>query len=52
MASMLTLEEVKQDAALTGIDLRLCPQCRIGILVRIEVLPPCQAPHPMRVDTS
>ena len=37
---------------LAGRDRHLCPRCGIGILVVIEVLPPCRGPIPLRVDTS
>ncbi len=37
---------------LTGRDLRRCPQCGIGILACIPFLPPGQAPHPLRMDSS
>jgi hypothetical protein len=36
-------------AALTGKNLRLCPECGIGIMIRIEILPPCHCP---RMDSS
>jgi len=32
--------------------LRLCPQCRVGTMVPLQVLFPCYGPVPMRVDTS
>jgi hypothetical protein len=31
-------------AALTAKNLRLCPECGIGIMIRIEILPPCHCP--------
>lgn len=37
--------------ALTPSNLRLCPQCGIGILIRIELFP-CHGPVPLRLDTS
>src|ERR1017187_3868022 len=40
------------DPAITGRPLRLCPQCGVGILARVEVWPPCHGPVPLRVDTS
>jgi Putative transposase/Transposase zinc-binding domain len=39
-------------AAITGRNLRLCPQCGIGTLTRTQILPPCHGPVPLRVDTS
>jgi len=39
-------------AALTQIDLRRCPRCRIGILSRVTFLPPAHAPVPLRLDSS
>jgi hypothetical protein len=36
-------------AALTGKNLRLCPECGIGTMIRIEILPPC---HFLRADSS
>jgi hypothetical protein len=36
-------------AALTAKNLRLCPECGIGIMIRIEILPPC---HCLRMDSS
>jgi hypothetical protein len=38
-------------AALTAPNLRLCPQCGIGILVRIQLFP-CYGPALLRLDTS
>lgn len=38
-------------AALTGSHLRLCPQCGIGTLMRMQ-LPPCHGPLPLRLDSS
>ena len=32
--------------------LRLCPKCRIGTMVQLQVLFPCYGPVPMLVDTS
>jgi len=37
-------------AALTGNSLRLCPECRTGTMVRIEILPPCRGA--LRLDSS
>ena len=31
---------------------RLCPQCKIGTMVQLQVLFPCYAPLPILVDTS
>jgi hypothetical protein len=39
-------------AALTPIDLRLCPQCGTGILSRVSFLPPRFGPPPLRLDSS
>jgi hypothetical protein len=39
-------------AALTGTNLRLCPQCGIGTMIRIQLLLPCLSPLPIRMDTS
>ena len=39
-------------AAITGRNLRLCPQCGIGTLTRTQIFPPCHGPVPLRVDTS
>jgi len=36
-------------AALTGKNLRLCPECGIGTMVRIEILAPCRD---LRMDSS
>ena len=38
--------------ALTGNDLRICPQCKIGILIRIGLIGPVRAPLPIGVDIS
>jgi hypothetical protein len=38
-------------AALTASNLRLCPQCGIGILIRMRLFP-CHGPVPLRLDTS
>jgi hypothetical protein len=38
-------------AALTTCHLSLCPQCGVGILIRIQLFP-CHGPVPLRVDTS
>jgi len=37
--------------ALSGSNLRLCPQCGIGILYRMRLFP-CHGPVPLRLDTS
>jgi hypothetical protein len=39
-------------AALTAKNLRLCPQCGIGAMVRIQILGPEQAPVAIRMDSS
>ncbi|MGA3042409.1 MAG: hypothetical protein ABSF54_16625 [Bryobacteraceae bacterium] len=39
-------------AALTGKNLRLCPKCGFGTMVRIQILGPGQAPAAIRMDTS
>ena len=39
-------------AALTGRNPRLCPQCRIGTMIQIQILRPCRGPDPLPVDTS
>ena len=39
-------------AALTSKILRLCPQCGIGTMVRIQILGPGQAPLAIRMDSS
>ncbi len=39
-------------AALTGQNLRLCPKCGIGTMVRIQILAPGQTPAVVRMDTS
>jgi hypothetical protein len=39
-------------AALTGKNLRLCPECGIGTMVRIELLPPCRIAASLRMDSS
>ena len=38
--------------ALTGKDLRICPKCKIGILIPIALFGPVRAPLPIGVDTS
>jgi hypothetical protein len=53
-APLTDLLPVPQDyrdfyAALTGNNLRLCPECGIGTMIRIEILPPC---HCLRMDSS
>jgi Putative transposase len=37
--------------ALITSNLRLCPQCGVGILTRMRLFP-CHGPVPLRVDTS
>jgi hypothetical protein len=39
-------------ATLTSTNLRLCPQCGKGILIRLQFFPPCHGPVPLRVDSS
>jgi len=39
-------------AALTSTNLRLCPQCRKGILSRVPFFPPWHRPVPLRLDSS
>jgi len=39
-------------AALTSTNLRLCPQCGRGTLIRVPFFPPCHGPVPLRLDTS
>ena len=39
-------------AALSGKNLRLCPQCGIGTMIRLALQLPCHGPVPLRVDTS
>ena len=39
-------------AALTGWNPRLCPQCGIGTMIRIQILGPGQAPAAIGTDTS
>ena len=39
-------------ALLTGRNLKLCPHCRIGTMIQIQVLFPCHGPIPLRVDSS
>jgi hypothetical protein len=38
-------------SALTTSHLSLCPQCGVGILIRIQLFP-CHGPVPLRLDTS
>ena len=38
--------------ALTSTSLRLCPQCGIGTLTRMQVFPLCRGPVPLRMDSS
>jgi hypothetical protein len=51
LADLLPVPQDYRDfyAALTGKNLRLCPECGIGTMVRIEILPPCRC---LRMDTS
>ncbi|HYS44242.1 MAG TPA: IS91 family transposase, partial [Geobacteraceae bacterium] len=39
-------------AALSTINLHLCPRCCKGILIRLQFFPPCRGAVPLRVDTS
>jgi hypothetical protein len=39
-------------AALTGANLRLCPQCGISVLIRTQIFPLRHGPAPLRVDSS
>ena len=39
-------------AALSGKNLRLCPQCGIGTMIRLSLHLPCHGPVPLYVDTS
>ena len=39
-------------AALTGKNLRLCPECGIGTMVRIQILPPCHCAVARHMDSS
>jgi len=39
-------------AALTGDNLQLCPECRMGTMVRIELLPPCRTWRAAQIDSS
>jgi hypothetical protein len=39
-------------AALTGKNLKRCPRCGIGTMVRIQILGPGQVPLAIRMDTS
>src|SRR5437879_6135742 len=34
--------------AVTSTNLRLCPQCGVGILIRMQVFPSCHGPVPLR----
>jgi hypothetical protein len=51
LADLLPVPQDYRDfyAALTGKNLRLCPECGIGTMIRIEILPPC---HCLRMDSS
>ena len=40
------------DAVVTGLNPRLCPECRVGMLVRLLVLPPQRRALPALTDTS
>jgi hypothetical protein len=37
---------------LTSTNVRLCPQCGIGTLTRMQVFPSCHGPVPLRLDSS
>jgi len=54
MADLLPCPRDYRDfyAALTGRNLRLCPECGMGIMARIELLPPCPAWREVRMDSS
>ena len=39
-------------AALTATNLRLCPQCGRGTLIRVQFFPPSHGPVPLRLDSS
>jgi hypothetical protein len=39
-------------ASLTSTNLRLCPQCGKGILIRLQFFPPSHGPVPLRLDSS
>jgi hypothetical protein len=54
MADLLPVPQDYRDfyAALTGKNLRLCPECGIGTMVRIELLPPCRSAVALRMDSS
>jgi len=54
MADLLPVPQDYRDfyAALTGKNLRLCPECGIGTMVRIEILPPCHSAASHRMDSS
>jgi hypothetical protein len=54
MADLLPVPKDYRDfcAALTGKNLRLCPECGIGTMVRIELLPPCHSAVGLRMDSS
>ena len=41
-----------RDGALAVSQIRLCPRCRVGLLVVIAVVLPSHGPVPLRVDTS
>jgi hypothetical protein len=51
LADLLPVPQDYRDfyAALTGKNLRLCPECGMGTMIRIEILPPC---HCLRMDSS
>src|SRR5580704_15991707 len=50
MADLLPVPKDYRDfyAALTGKNLRLCPECGVGTMVRIELLPPCHIAASLR----
>jgi hypothetical protein len=54
LADLLQVPKDYRDfyAALTGKNLRLCPECGMGTMVRIELLPPCQSAVGLRIDSS
>jgi hypothetical protein len=54
MADLLPVPKDYRDfyAALTGKNLRLCPECGVGTMVRIELLPPCHIAASLRMDSS
>ena len=46
------LQLCRQRLAAPLADLRLCPECGLGTMVRIELLPPCQSAVGLRMDSS